>query len=783
MTFSAKIPSVYSEEPVTVLESYAARERVDVSELTYVGYRIVFTSDLSPLGGAKVTFQDTVGDYFTNSQGWVILPVYSNELGKKSWKIDEIISGGLHDFQMNVSDPEVIFDEIILTLDSSLSRVGVGTTRSVPYSGVYAYDRTAFTGEVFFNENSIYSDQTGEKEYYVTGINDDVYGITQYRSNTINVIFDKIIINLEAGVDRINVGSSADIYAITATHLYDGRAFNGDIYLSNTLVKNRVGKYTYTVQSISDNEYDISVFESNSVDIIFDRVDFTLSVEDRRVNIGERIGIQIEGTYSYSGSTFDGSVELTNNNNKLETVGHLSYSVANIDDSLYQLTEFSSNDIVVIWDRVQIELVSDSSRVNVGDEVSVTWQGRYEYDGTPFSQYNEVTLNSDIFIKQSVGDLTFRVRQIRDSLYGISEFISEPSTVIWDSVEVTINFPFERIEVGNEAEPTIIAEYKYDSSPFRGTMILDNSLKHEEIGRQRYTVSSIQDSLYGLETFTSNNAQIIFDRISATEEMKGNTIGSFEAIYHPVFESDGREIQGVQIVGNGKTAIPIGAGDYQIRLSNWGPTMQLSTEISVDGFSAITLLSEVVCYGNIGVYSIVGLAILIGLTLSIPMLLFSSKIKSFARQDYDRSRGTIHKETLINSLGNLRNEIKRVELYLVDLKKELQNTSTRLRDSKANEETIEKISKLEEEITLKLSESQVKLDYLFNLEAQAVYHINRLVNVQPALFIRSYKGDNIASEEATKYLMGIFPEWRRKPGWYKAVTERYAQGKGTKIGN
>jgi len=98
--------------------------------------------------------------------------------------------------------------------------------------------------------------------------------------------------------------------------------------------------------------------------------------------------------------------------------------------------------------------------------------------------------------------------------------------------------------------------------------------------------------------------------------------------------------------------------------------------------------------------------------------------------------------------------------------------------SNARESRIEQLSKLEKEHTGKISEVEGRLDSMLNLESQAVYHINGLERGSPSTFISSYQGDDIASEEATRYLMGVFPEWRRPPAWFKALTENFQRGRG-----
>lgn len=52
---------------------------------------------------------------------------------------------------------------------------------------------------------------------------------------------------------------------------YDRRDFVGSIRLNQPLRQSNVGKYTYAVVGIDDEQYGLKSFESNSVDIIFDK--------------------------------------------------------------------------------------------------------------------------------------------------------------------------------------------------------------------------------------------------------------------------------------------------------------------------------------------------------------------------------------------------------------------------------------------------------------------------------------------------------------------------------
>ena len=57
-----------------------------------------------------------------------------------------------------------------------------------------------------------------------------------------------------------------------------------------------------------------------------------------------------------------------------------------------------------IWDRVQITLSVDDSRINVGSTGSYSFTATYEYDGSDASNYVTLTLN-DSLTKSTVGEV------------------------------------------------------------------------------------------------------------------------------------------------------------------------------------------------------------------------------------------------------------------------------------------------------------------------------------------------------------------------------------------
>lgn len=65
-------------------------------------------------------------------------------------------------------------------------------------------------------------------------------------------------------------------------------------------------------------------------------------------------------------------------------------------------------------------------------------------------------------------------------------------------------------------------------------------------------------------------------------------------------------------------------------------------------------------------------------------------------------------------------------------------------------------------------EPMVELEKTCNLE------LDGLNKVTSSTFQSSYNGDETSRDAVTNYHLGCFPEWRRVPGWFKALLEVYS---------
>jgi len=323
---------------------------------------------------------------------------------------------------------------VIDTFTVADSRINVGGTASFTVGGYYAYDGGAWSGSYSLNDTATKS-VVGKYGYRITSITDSNYGLTVFEQTVpdIYVIFDKITITLSVADNRIDVDSAAN-WSYTATYQYDGADATPyvSLTLNDTLTKNAVGKYGYTVSSISETQYGLTAFSSNSFYIIFDNVQFTIIVVDSRINVGETAQLTVSGTYAYDGSAFQGTYSLNDTTTK-NTVGKFGFKVSSMTETAYGLTVFETNEVYVIWDRVQITLSVADDRINVGDTAEYSFVAIYEYDDVDATPYVTVTL-SDTLTKSSVGRYGYTVQSITKSQYGLTAFTSNSFYVIFDKL-------------------------------------------------------------------------------------------------------------------------------------------------------------------------------------------------------------------------------------------------------------------------------------------------------------------------------------------------------------
>jgi len=406
-------------------------------------------------------------------------------------------------------------------------RVDVGAVQTVGLHAIWANNGSDVNnGWLYINGTESITNETGwvilteyssvvqKRTWRVSAVNCN--GITTYLQTTANptIIWDRVQLNLSVVDDRIDVTSFAPII-LSGAYEYDGTSFTGSISLNDTYTQDIVGKYGYRATQIIDSQYGLSIFSTNEVSVIFDMVNVTLTLVDDRIDVGSDAAIDFIGVYEYDESPFEGTIFLNDATIQFN-VGKYVYEVDGITDLNYGLSAFISNNVLCIFDRVNIHLSVKDSRIDVEANAIISWSGVYEYDDTSF--IGSMTLNDTQTSYSTMGHHGYRVASIVDPSYSLTVFTSNSISVIFDKILITLSIASDRIYVGANATINWVGVYEYDASSFNGSITLNSTQTlSETIGKRGYTVLSISDPTYGLTHYTSNTIFCIWDRIKIIE--------------------------------------------------------------------------------------------------------------------------------------------------------------------------------------------------------------------------------------------------------------------------
>ncbi|MFQ5711347.1 MAG: DUF3131 domain-containing protein [Candidatus Geothermarchaeales archaeon] len=253
------------EHTVIIDRSLVSDERADVGSPQTIYFHAARGLDGSDVRSGVIYVNGT--GYTVDSSGWISFQDNYEYVTKKTWVVTSIDVGGAIECQQTAPNPSIIWDRVSVTLSAGDERIDVGSNATITWRAFYEYDDTPLVGLVNLNDDTIKS-AVGKWHYTTKDINDYNYGLTAFTSNTIQVIFDRVSINLSVPDPRINVGETATI-DVNAVYEYDGTIFDGEVVLNDTLTKNTAGRYGYTVQSISGDAHGITIFESNAISVTF----------------------------------------------------------------------------------------------------------------------------------------------------------------------------------------------------------------------------------------------------------------------------------------------------------------------------------------------------------------------------------------------------------------------------------------------------------------------------------------------------------------------------------
>ncbi|MBN2336539.1 hypothetical protein JXL21_13355, partial [Candidatus Bathyarchaeota archaeon] len=218
----------------------------------------------------------------------------------------------------------------------------------------------------------------GSNEIKATGVLDRSFGLSSFTTNSHQVIWDRVRVDLTARDARVNIGETVDV-DVDAYYEYDGKKIDReDVHLNQDSMRlTNVGDYVFRVVSV-DSSYGIDEVYSNELTVAWDMVVFVIDESDQRVIIGSLSRPPVTATYLYDGRPFRGTYTL--NQAFGVEVGPGEYYVQGMVDEGHGLTAFTSNHAEYYFDKVAVQ--SESSHLMPGS-YEATFEVSYVSDGSP----------------------------------------------------------------------------------------------------------------------------------------------------------------------------------------------------------------------------------------------------------------------------------------------------------------------------------------------------------------------------------------------------------------
>jgi len=284
---------------IQVKEYRVSDPRTDVGRAERVKVRLVLEYDGMPLGPRDSVRINDVEALYDPGEGIFYVEHAKPHTGVVTFRVSSAVQTGygitvLHD---PLPPPSIVWDRVLIELRALRERVDVGSRAPIEVKAVYAYDSSPFVGDVHLSENLV-QQMVGRYVYRAIGVLDRLHGLTVFASNTIDVVFDRVVVVLRSELDRVRVGREARI-TYAAHYEFDGRPLVGRVRLNRDLRGVELGPARFEAAGVEDEQFGLTAFTTNAVTVIFDEILASLEVESV-APFSVRIVLRL--AYEYDGS-------------------------------------------------------------------------------------------------------------------------------------------------------------------------------------------------------------------------------------------------------------------------------------------------------------------------------------------------------------------------------------------------------------------------------------------------------------------------------------------------
>jgi hypothetical protein len=316
-----------------------------------------------------------------------------------------------------------------------------------------------------------------------------------------------------------------------------------------------VGTYAYNVYCLTD---ELST-TNRTASIILDEVTITLSVVNPRINVGDTAVITNSSVYASDGSLFVGTQTL-NESLTQGTVGIWSYGVSAMTDTSYGLTQFTTNTVTVVFDRIRIDTLGASdTHANIGDLVTYYATASLEYDGHALGVGDSLTLSGEAMTWDSV-DSRFEHNETvavlsqttinsftsgNEAGFGITagNINSKTVSVIWDALTI-FNVQTVQYQGSGSFYYQAQVEWAYDNTTVSGATVgaaypngtsigsfTSNStgwatfiINQGNVTNGIFSIYGVNDNNYSITVSYSNTTFTLCDWALNTKDIVGSTL-------------------------------------------------------------------------------------------------------------------------------------------------------------------------------------------------------------------------------------------------------------------
>jgi hypothetical protein len=340
-------------------------------------------------GSIQINDDHTIFD----SSGWAVLTEISQVTAKRVYFVKGLNCSGVTEFTQVATSPSIIWDRVDVTLSIVADRIDVGSNAAVEWTAIYAFDGTPFKGTVALSgpiredlpdvpQSGIRMiDHIGKRRFTAESIHDDRFGLTSFSTNSVDCVWDRVYVTLSLVDSRIDVGSMAELQW-KAYYEYDGSPFTGRVILTpiDNIAPKEAGDISYSTGSILDGQYGLTVFDTNSVKCVWDRVKISKGgVSSPTTHTGNMETVWFKAVYEYDNSSFTGEPTANGGINKifvngipliwssfdkvwkystkLDDNGKLTFEVTGVEDMQYKLTKFvdATGPQSITWEKPFLE--------------------------------------------------------------------------------------------------------------------------------------------------------------------------------------------------------------------------------------------------------------------------------------------------------------------------------------------------------------------------------------------------------------------------------------------